>query len=206
MEQKINLKQLEKNTAAVIFQTGILDIGLGLITVVTSMAMLFDDISYYIDILIIVPLVFIVLAFRYIAVPRMGIVKLAASRMRRNLWFMIATTAFLVIMVSLRFIYDGPAGNGPVSGRWIVSGIVFIICATIAYFLHFRRMYLYALLYVGAFNLNEVIRESPGIIPDGAFAYLFVAIVLVIIGCVYLVRFLRKYPVPEKFSYDKKGA
>jgi len=205
MEQEINLKQLEKNTAAVIFQTGIVDISIGLIMFVTSMAMLFDDISYYIDILLIVPLVFVILAFRYIASPRMGIVKLARSRMRRNLWFMIAVTAFLVTMVSLRFIHHGNTGNGLNSGRWIVSGIIFIICAAIAYFLHFRRMYLYALLYVGAFNLNEVIRESPGNLPDGAFAYLFVAVVLIIIGCVYLIRFLRKYPVPENNSYDKKG-
>ena len=45
MEQKINLKQLEKNTAAGIFQTGLVEIEIGLILIVSSLAMIFDDIS-----------------------------------------------------------------------------------------------------------------------------------------------------------------
>lgn len=205
MEQKIDLKKLEKNTAAVIFQTGIVDISIGLIMLVTSMAMLFDDISYYIDIFLIVPLAFIILAVRYIVSPRMGIAKLARTRMKRNMWFIVAVTVFLVTMVTLTFIGNGHRGDGLISGRWIVSGIIFIICTAIAYFLNFKRMYLYALLYVGAFNLNEEIRESPGILSDGAFAYLIVAMVLIIIGCIYLIRFLRKNPLDENISYDKKG-
>jgi hypothetical protein len=44
MEQKMNLKQLEKNTAAAIFQTGLVEIGIGLMWIVSSLAMIFDDI------------------------------------------------------------------------------------------------------------------------------------------------------------------
>ena len=84
MEQKMNLKQLEKNTAAVIFQTGLVEIGIGLTWIVSTLAMIFDDISYYIDILFVVPIIFIILAIRYIATPRMGIVKFANKRMIRN--------------------------------------------------------------------------------------------------------------------------
>ena len=58
----MNLKKLEKNTAAVIFQTGIVEIGIGLVWIVSSLAMIFDDISYYIDILFVVPIIFIILA------------------------------------------------------------------------------------------------------------------------------------------------
>jgi len=199
----MNLKKLEKNTAAVIFQTGIVEIGIGLVWIVSSLAMIFDDISYYIDILFVVPIIFIILANRYIVAPRMGMVKLARKRMKRNTWFIVAVTAFLVTMVSLRFIGDGHTNDGLINGRWIVSGIIFIICVAIAYFLNFRRMYLYALFIVAAFNLNEEIRENPGIISDGAYVYLFFSLVLIIIGCVYLIRFLKKYPLPEKASYDK---
>lgn len=205
MEQKMNLKRLEKNTAAVIFHTGIVDIGLGLIFVVSSLAMIFDDISYYIDILFIVPIVFIILGTRYIASPRMGIVKFARKRMRRNTWFIVTATAFLVIMVILTITGNGNTSSEIINGRWIVSGIMFFICVAIAYFLDFRRMYLYAFLYVGAFNLNEEIRENPGIISDGAYVYLFTSIVLIIIGFVYLIRFLKKYPLPETISYDKRS-
>ena len=65
-------------------------------------------------------------------------------------------------------------------------------------------MYIYALVLVGAFNLNEEIRENPGIISDGAYVYLFVSIGLIIIGIVYLIRFLKKYPIPENLTYDKE--
>ena len=203
MERKINLKKLEQNTAAVIFQTGIVDIALGLICSVSAFAMIFDDISYYIDILFVVPIAFIILATRYIAAPRMGTVKLARKRMRRNLWFSVTVTAFLVIMVILTITGDGRANDELINGRWIVSGIIFFIFIAIAYFLNFKRMFFYAFLYTRAFNLSEEIRENPGIISDGAYAYLAVSVLLIIIGCAYLIRFLKKYPLPEKVSYDK---
>ena len=203
MEQKMDLKQLEKNTAAVIFQTGLVEIAIGLIWIVSSLAMIFDDIRYYIDILFVVPVIFIILAIRYIASPRMGTVKLSRKRMRRNAWFMVTVTVFLIIMVILTITGKGHTNGELINGRWIISGIIFFICTAIGYFLYFKRMYLYAFLLVGAFNLTEEIRENPGIISEGAYVYLFVSIVLIIIGCVYLIRFLRKYPLPENMTYDK---
>jgi hypothetical protein len=203
MEQKMDLKQLEKNTAAVIFQTGLVEIALGLIWIVSSLAMIFDDIRYYIDILFVVPVIFIILAIRYIASPRMGTVKLARKRMRRNTWFIVTVTVFLIIMVILTITGKGHTNGELINGRWIISGIIFFICTAIGYFLYFKRMYLYAFLLVGAFNLTEEVRENPGIISDGGYVYLFVSIVLIIIGCVYLIRFLKKYPLPENMTYDK---
>lgn len=199
----MDLKQLEKNTAAVIFQTGLVEIAIGLIWIVSSLAMIFDDIRYYIDILFVVPVIFIILAIRYIASPRMGMVKLARKRMRRNMWFMLTVTAFLIIMVILTFTGKGQINGEIINGRWIISGIIFFICTAIGYFLYFKRMYLYAFLLAGAFNLTEEIRENPGIISEGAYVYLFVSILLIIIGCVYLIKFLRKYKLPENITYDK---
>jgi hypothetical protein len=205
MEQKMNLRQLENNTAAVIFQTGLAEIGIGLSEVVTSLAMIFDDISYYIDIFLVVPIIFLILAIRYIVIPRMGIVKLARKRMRRNTWFIVTVTVFLVIMVILTITGKDHSNAVPVNGRLIITGIIFFICTTIAYFLNFKRMYLYAFLFAGAFNLTEEIRKNPGIISDGAYVYLIMSFLLITIGCIYLIRFLKKYPLPEKISYDKES-
>lgn len=203
MNQKIDLQQLEKNTAAVIFQTGLVEIAIGLTWIVSSLAMIFDDVRYYIDILFVVPVIFIILAIRYIASPRMGTVKLARKRMRRNMWFMVTVTVFLIILVILTITGRGHTTGESINGRWIISGIIFFICTAIGYFLYFKRMYLYAFLITGAFNFNEEIRENPGIISDGAYAYLLVSIVLIIIGCVYLIRFLRRYPRSENVTYVK---
>ena len=123
--------------------------------------------------------------------------------MRRNAWFIVTVTVFLIIMVILTTTGKGHTNSELINGRWVISGIIFFICTAIGYFLYFKRMYLYAFLLVGAFNLTEEIRENPGIISEGAYVYLFVSIVLIIIGCVYLIRFLRKYPLPENVTYDK---
>ena len=204
MEPKINLKQLEKNTAAGIFQTGIVDIGIGMVFIVASLAMIFDDISYYLDILFIVPVVFILLAVKYIANPRMGIVKPARRRVKKNRILSIVITTFLLIMISLTIFGKTNTIDEFINPRWIISGIIFSICIAIAYFMNFDRMYIYAFLVAGAFNLSEEIRESPGIISDGGYAYLLASMVLILIGCVYLIKFLKKYPLPEKeISYDK---
>ena len=204
MEPKINLKQLEKNTAAGIFQTGIVDIGIGMVFIVSSLAMIFDDISYYIDILFIVPIVFILLAVKYVANPRMGIVKPARRRVKKTRILMITITTFLLIMISLTIFGNTNTIAEFINPRWIISGIILTICIAVAYFMNFDRMYIYAFLVAGAFNLSEEIRESPGIISEGGYAYLLASIVLIIIGCIYLIKFLKKYPLPEKeISYDK---
>jgi len=204
MEQKINLNQLEKQTEAGIFQTGIVEIGIGMIFIVSSLAMIFDDISYYLDILFIVPIIFILLAVKYIANPRKGIVKLAKRKVRKRNWLFATITAFLVIMLTLTIFGNSNIIAEIVNPRWIISGIIFFICIAIAYFMNFDRMYIYAFLLTGAFNLSEEIRESEGIISEGGYAYLFASMVLILTGCVYLIRFLKKYPLPEKeISYDK---
>lgn len=204
MEQKINLSLLEKHTAAEIFQTGIVDIGIGLIFIVSSLAMLFDDIRYYIDIMYIIPVLFIILGVKYIANPRMGVVKLAKKRVKKNRRLMITLTTFLVIMVTLTFFGNSNTIPENINPRWIITGIIFSICVAIAYFMNFDRMFIYAFLISGAFNLSEEIRESPGIISEGGYAYLLASLILIIVGVIYLVRFLKKYPMPEKqITYDK---
>jgi len=205
MEQKINLKQLEKNTAAGIYQTGIIEIGIGLIFVISSLAMIFDDISYYLMVLyIVLPALFIVLAKKYIADPRIGVYKLTSKRMRKRMKMMITVTAFLVIMVTLTIFGTANSVADFINPRWIISGIIFFICIAIAFFLDFDRMYIYAFLLTGAFYLSEEIRENSWLVSENGYAYMLVSIILIVIGCVYLIRFLQKYPLPEEeVSYDK---
>jgi hypothetical protein len=198
MEQRINLKQLEKNTAAGIFQTGIVEIGMGMIFIVSTLAMIFDDIRYYLDILFIVPVVFIILARKYIANPRMGIVKFAKKRVRNTKTLIAAITTFLVIMVTLTYFGSSNNIDEIINPRWEITGIIFSICIAVAYFLAFDRMYFYAFLLAGAFNLSEEIRENDWIVTKGGYAYLLASIILLTVGFFYFISFLKKYPLPGK--------
>jgi len=204
MEQKIDLKQLEKKTAQEIFKTGIVDIGIGLVFIVSSLVMIFDDISYYIIIFFIVPIVFISLAVKYIANPRMGVVKFTRRRVRNSKLLTIIITVFLVITVTLTIFVGGNIVTDLINPRFLISSIIFSIFVAIAYSLNFDRMYIYAFLLAGAFYLSEKIRENDWFISEGGYAYLFASIVLIVIGGVYLIRFLKKNPLPEKdITYDK---
>lgn len=203
MEEKINLKHLEKGTAGRIFETGIVDIGIGLIFIVSALAMIFDDFRYYIDILYILPVAFISLSVIYIANPRMGVVNFAKRRRRSNKALFAVLTTFLVVMVGLTFFGGADSASEVLNPRWIISGIIFFICVAIAYFMSFDRMYFYAFLFVGTFNLSEEIRENPGVITEGGYVDLLVALILITVGCVYLIKFLKKNPLPEKgVGYD----
>lgn len=116
---------------------------------------------------------------------------------------MSAITTFLVIMVTLTIIGETNTIAEIINPRLIISGIIFFIFIAIAYFLSFDRMYIYAFLVTGAFNLSEEIRENSWIISEGAYVDLLVSIILIIIGCIYLIRFLKNYTVPEQgVSYD----
>jgi hypothetical protein len=200
MEQKLDLGKLERKTAAIIFKTGIVDIGIGMVFLVSALAMIFDDIRYYIDIFFIVPVVFILLAKRYIVDPRLGVVEFSKRRVKRSMWMIISITTFLVIMLSLTFLGKGVIANSIIHPRWIISGIIFGICISIAFFLEFRRMYLYGFIITGSFLLSEVLRDNPGFVPDNGYAYLFGALILLAIGSYYFITFLRKYPlINEQF-------
>jgi len=197
MEQKINLQQLEKRTAASIFQTGIVDISLGLIYVLSSMAMIFDSKRFYFYFLYFVPVVFIILTLKYVVRPRMGAVTLTRSRIKRSKAMMIALTVFLVMMLILTIFGDVKTIVELVNPEWIISGIIFLAGITIAYFLDFDRMYFYAFLMAGAFHLTEEMRKNPDLITERGYVDLAVSILLIVIGMSFLIKFLKKNPRPE---------
>ena len=87
----------------------------------------------------------------------------------------------------------------------IVGAIVFSIPCSIAYILNFDRMYIYAVLFTLSFALNEITIHNTGVIASGAYAWLISGMMITVVGVVYLVRFLRRYPLPEKEVYDVRG-
>ena len=154
MEKHVNLKQLEKGTAAVIFRTGIVEIGIGLVFAVSALTFLFDDLRYFISLLFVVPILFIMLANKYLVQPRMGVVNFSKSRIRKSRLVYIIITVILVILVILTFFSFAGMPEGFINPIWLITGIIFMICISIAYFMNFKRMYVFAFLLAGAFNLS----------------------------------------------------
>jgi len=208
MTDTINLKKLERKAWTSTFEDGIIDIGLGLILVVSTICQTFDDARFYLYPLFIVPVLFVIVLKKYITVPRIGLVKFSKKRTRKTNRFIFIMTTSLVFLVTLTL----TAGGGfipelPITeiinnkGAMIVGAIVFIIPCSIAYFWNWDRMYFYAVLYTLSFALNEITIANTGVIASGAYAWLISGVIMIVIGVVYLVRFLKKYPLPVKGVY-----
>jgi len=202
MTQETNLLELEKKTWTSAFEDGVTDIGLGLVLLVTTICQMFDESRLYLYPLFIVPALFIIVAKRYITAPRIGLVKFSRERTRKRYRLIIVMTISIVFLLILTAI--GSLQQLPMASV-IVGAIVFIIPCSIAYFLNWDRMYFYAALFTLSFALNELTITDTGVIASGAYAWLISGIIMIVIGVVYLVRFLCKYPLPEKEVYDVSG-
>ena len=199
MTQAIDLKEIEKKVWTSTFENGISDIGIGLVLLVSTICQMFNDERFYLYPLFIVPALFIIIAKKYITVPRMGLVKFSRERNKKRYMLFLVMTISIVFLLMLTT--KGLLQQLPMTSL-IVGAIVFIIPCSIAYFLNWDRMYIYAVLFTLSFALNEVTIANTGVIASGAYAWLISGMMITVVGIVYLVRFMKKYPLPEKEVYD----
>ncbi len=136
---------------------------------------------------------------RKITAPRIGRVKFAAPRRRRNRTTIIvlgACVAITVLIVVLTAIAGRVGGlfAGPVS-RYTVSAIasllVFIPLAAIAYFQEFPRILLHAALFVAAEFGGTVLEGAQRVPAPRAIAFGAATTISAAVGIVILVRFMR---------------
>jgi len=138
--------------------------------------------------------------------PRMGLVKFAPNRRRkisRVRWFLIGLVVITVIVFLIPFVNPGApmTVKGP---YWLVDAIfglaVILLFSFLAYALEQPRMYLYGVLLGLSLPFDVVLEHTTGWdFPLGLFP---VGIVMLVVGIVSFVRFLRDHPFPEGGVYD----
>jgi uncharacterized membrane protein len=197
----IKLKELEKNTWKTSYENGLIDIAIGLICIVSAVCHIFDDIRYFLMPLYLIPILFLMLTKKYITIPRMGVVKFNKRRKRKSAIFIAIMTSVLILLLILTIVLKTNYLPEGIASRIVISAIMLLICFANAFFLNFNRLYIYGIVITGAFNLNEYIRENPGFLAEGGYAYLLAAMVILITGSIYLIKFLKKYPLPIKRTY-----
>jgi uncharacterized membrane protein len=198
----IKLKELEKNTWKTSYENGLIDIAIGLICIASAVCHIFDDIRYFLMPLYLIPILFLMLTKKYITIPRMGVVKFNKRRKKKSTIFIAVMTSVLIFLVILTIVLKTNYLPEGIASRIIISAVILLICFANAFFLNFNRLYIYGIVIAGAFNLNEYIRENHGFYSEGGYDYLLDAIVILITGCIYLVKFLKKYPLPIKRTYN----
>jgi len=207
--EKIDLKEIEKRTWRSTFEDGILDIYFGILILGLGVGMSISSLlPNHIDML--VPFIFIGigLAFflsakKFITKPRLGVVKFGLKRKGRKLKTLIVLSVNLIILLILYIIrFTNPELNLEFPGYLdgLILGLLFItapVCFT-AYFIQYPRFYLYGILVGISFFLSDLFSIFIPEPFDTLIVFSLISGIIILMGIMYLVKFLQKYPLSKK--------
>jgi len=190
MVRDVSLKEIQRKVYMSFFQDGLWDILLGLFMLGWGLAILTD--LAFLPGVTFIGLYFAVWGVKKrLTYPRIGYARFSAtSRRRTTAKFAIGGVAVLLVGVMVAVLWG--IGARP---QWladyfplIFNGMLAAIVCFIAYWARVNRFYLYAaLVFLGAvFHLWLGVRWEFGFIGAGG--------IIVLIGLVILITFLRKYP------------
>ena len=220
MSQNINLKALERKAWTSYFQDGLWDIFLGLLLVSSAVNTWLSDtgvpsstrIPTYMAIMVLGGLV-VWAGKRFITVPRIGRVKFGPARKVRMNKLRVVLFISVLVIWALFLAGLGIKNDWLQRPEWwligrtsIAAAIVtlnfLVVFSLMAYFMEFKRLYLYGVL----FALQEVVgvgwREFAGVDIGFFIGSAVSAVIVLLIGTVVLVRFLREYPLPADEASD----
>ena len=220
MSTKINLKELELKAWTSYFQDGLWDIFLGLLLVSSAVNTWLSNtgvpsstrIPTYMGIMVLGGLV-LWAGKRFITVPRMGRVKFGPKRKAKLNW--VRTVLFLsVLVIAALFLAGlgvknhwlqrpewGLIGRTSIASAFVTLNFL-VVFSVMAYFMEFKRLYLYGVLFalqeVVGVGLRELADVDIGFFIGSAVS----AVIVLLIGTVVFVRFLRQYPLPAVETSD----
>jgi hypothetical protein len=215
MEQQIDLKKLERKVWTSFFEDGIWDIYLGSLLMAMGVGALISDIgiSHAVTMIIYVLLVgaaflFLLLGKRFITIPRIGRVKFgpegkARTRKTRVVFtisVLVGLVAFVIAVLSVKgSLSRSMSMDLLLPAIWV--GNMIIVFSLAAYFLRFNRLYLIGVMFAVGVPLDIILRELTH--RDLTFvAFGMPALIILVVGIVVLVRFLRRYPKSVEETTD----
>jgi len=211
MTEDIDLKSLEKKAYRSIFNDGLWDLFIGLLIINIGLGPLFNKIINLPDFwgTIIFSTIFCVIAFlifylgkKYVTVPRIGYVKFGPKRTSKLLKLRIFLFIVFIVNVILFILPLTGIMNyvnlQPLLVTLILGfGVFTIPFCIVAYFLDFTRLYFYALSIGLGLFLKDLLIPIVGVPLDIIIVFSTLGGIIVIIGLVYFIYFLKKYPLRE---------
>ena len=210
-EKEIDLKALEKKVYRSFFEDGFWDIFIGMLILGLGFSwtriffVIFEPLGLMIMLIIWNTITFLIyyLGKKFITIPRLGFVKFGEkrkARQKRLKIFLSINVLFGVITFFLTFfgLLEFLALGGSLTPLLIGLISFTIPFSIIAYFLGFNRLYIYSLVAGFSFFISELIFPILGSPLDSIIGIGIPGGIIVIIGLVYLYKFLHKYPKPKK--------
>jgi len=211
VNDQVDLRGLEKRAWRSAFQDGFWDIFLGWLFLGLSIATFGDTFGLPAEVgsMIImlcwntIAVLFLILGKKFITIPRIGFVKFGAKRKKlkkRLLAFLIFNVflAFLLLFVNISGFFKSLNIGGLTEPLVVGLLLITVPLSILAYFLEFNRLYIYAIFFGLGFFISELLYPLVGSPLDLFLSLGSVGIVVIFIGLVYLVLFLRKYSLSQK--------
>ncbi|TFG04011.1 MAG: hypothetical protein EU542_00435 [Promethearchaeota archaeon] len=210
MNDKINLKELEKKAWISTFQDGLWDIYFGLFIMGLGLAPLgrFLGLPETIGVLILVISwdmiagLVLILGKIYISRPRIGFVKFGQIRKKRNklLAIFLGINVGLTVIVFIFTLLGMFQLQLPGYMVMLVIGLLFITTpfSFIAYFIQLKRVYLYALLGGLGLFFSEILNPILNSPFNDLLVFVPLGGLILIFGIIILNHFLSKYQLVKK--------
>ena len=205
MTTNMELKRIERKAWTSFFEDGLLDILLGLLLAMTGVAVLPRDrgllgswqVGIYLALLVLSFAVFW-LGKKYVTVRRLGRVRFgptirAKSKKSRARTAILVAVQVAVVVAGLNMM-STDAAQGVPGGRalWALAYGVWMmgVFSLASYCIDFTRGYVIGVLYALGFS-GTILLDSP-------IMFVVAGAIILLMGLVVFVRFLREYPVPEE--------
>ena len=218
MPQDINLKAIERQAWRSVFQDGLWDIYLGMLLMAMAIFALLrktnipeaGQMTMYIGLMGLAMLV-LWAGKRLITVPRMGRVKFGskgkARKMKARVILAVSVLVGVVVFVFTALAFKGNRSEELplhliIPGVWAMNMLVLFSLG--AYFLHYERLYLIGVLYALPVPLDIWLNEYAGI-KLGFIAFAVPAAIILTMGLVVFIRFLRDYTLPTDGEPPDQG-
>ena len=210
IQNENDLKELERKTFLIYYQDGLWDMLLGLTLIAFGIGMALYDLlprilnSLFGLIIWSIGFVGFLLAKSYLIRPRMGIVKYRSERKMQLKVILIITIVCVILTITALILTITDTFNFAKLGIGIavIFGVMpFLIFGSMAYLMNYYRLFIHAGIFSVAIFLNEILSQfGYGLIGNICFGS--GGLIILVIGIVYLVKFLKKYPPYRGEEFD----
>ena len=210
MNEKIDLKKVEKQTYRFTFTDGLYDMAYGSLIFFIAIAPILREILYpsYIIILVLPAPLILILGKIYITIPRIGIAKFNLNRTESKnkigllIAILVPITVIMVVLTYLGFY------NIKVGGYIVPVGaglFVLILLSFIAYVIDYPHFYLYAVSIGLGIPLAALLKPIFGEPLHYIISFGISGTLILLYGIITLIKFIKKYPITIEEISNVKG-
>ena len=201
MSQEMSLKEAEQRAFAAYHQDGLWDILVGYIVAVFAIAPFLRaplgetwSTAVFFPFGILVWLIFLAVK-RYVVVPRIGVVTFSRARRKKMSWIFFAVFAvhFGARFLGFDFLELLESPSWATTARFGILALA--LFGITAFFLKFRRLYIYGVMVAGSPLISELLYRQWGAVHHGyPIVFGTTATIMILTGVVLFVRLLRGSP------------